>query len=188
MDRRIGVDALVGLAQALFRLGVLSRLEVGPAQRVQIGAVLGFEVDRLANHLERLRQLLALFSEHVSEVVQHRRIPRVDHQSLAELDLSLVVHLLAIVKLSAQKKSKQLFFGFGRQSAGLVQLCARVLESLEPNVHLDKSFQRVEVIRISGQLRLCQGQTLVHLPHVGELLRVRHLDRVVLRKGLRCGC
>ena len=47
-------------------------LEVGPAERVQVSAILRLQIYCQANHLQRIRQLPCPWSaEHVSQIVQH---------------------------------------------------------------------------------------------------------------------
>ena len=70
VHRGVGLVAFNGLAQILFGQFVLAHLEVGPAERVEIGAVHRLQFDGFANHLQRFRQLGAFVGEHVAEIVQ----------------------------------------------------------------------------------------------------------------------
>ena len=47
VDGGIGLIALHGLAQVFFGQFILAQLEVGPAERVEVGAVHRFDVQRL---------------------------------------------------------------------------------------------------------------------------------------------
>ncbi len=106
VDRGVGVAALVRLAQVLFGQRILTRLEVDPAQRIEIGVVLRFEIDRLANQGERFGEPDAAIGEHVAEIVEYGRVLRIDGQSLAELSLGLVVHLLTVVERAPEKYTR----------------------------------------------------------------------------------
>ena len=54
-------------------------------------------------------------------------IVRIDGEGLAELSLSLVVHLLAVVESAAQEVDVQLLVGLGGHGFGLVELIGRLL-------------------------------------------------------------
>ena len=118
VDGGVGVDALVGLAEVLFGQGVLARLEVDPAERVEIGAVLRVEFDGLADHGQGLGQMHAAIGEHVAEVVEDGRVLGIDREGLAELSLGLVVELLAVVERAAEEVDVELLVGLRGQRFG----------------------------------------------------------------------
>ena len=89
VDGGVGVDALVGLAEVLFGEGVLAGLEVDPAERIEVGVVLGIELDGLLDHGEGFGELDAAVGEHVAEVVENGGVIGVDGEGLAELGFGL---------------------------------------------------------------------------------------------------
>ena len=61
---------LDGLAQVLFRHIVVAQLEVGPAQRIQIGAILRIELHGLLDVSQGFFEADATVGQHVAQIVQ----------------------------------------------------------------------------------------------------------------------
>jgi hypothetical protein len=96
VDAGVGAGAVDGLAQVLFRQGILAHLEVDPAERIEEGAVLRVESTAFLIMASELREIDAAIGEHVAEIVEDGRVLRVDDERLAVLGFGLVVLLLAV--------------------------------------------------------------------------------------------
>ncbi len=92
----IGVDLLRSLRQVFFRQIVFSQPEICPAQRIQISAVGGIEIDRLLDVSERLFQLHVLVGQHVAEIIQCRSMLRIARQHFLELLFRLGIPFFAL--------------------------------------------------------------------------------------------
>ena len=90
-------DALRGFDQGVFRGLVLAQLEVGPAQRIEIGAIGGIEIDCLLDHAESFIQLDPAVGQHVTEIVERGGVLRITHENFAEHLFRLIVFLLTLV-------------------------------------------------------------------------------------------
>src|SRR3984885_14828840 len=138
VNGRVSVDALVRFTQVLFRKGELAQLVIDPAERIEEGAVLRIKVHSLANHRESFREPDTAIGQHVAKVVQNGGVLRVDIEGLAELCLSFVVPLLAVVEGAAQESDVKLLVGFGGQGLGTGQLCGGILPALQADVDLSE--------------------------------------------------
>ena len=112
MNGSVGLVALDGLTQILLGLLELAKLEVRPAQRIQVSAVHGFDVHGLANQLERLRQANPLVGQHVSQIIERCGTVRFQVQRLAEELLGGVQMLLPLGQRALQEQQVGAVFRF----------------------------------------------------------------------------
>src|SRR5665213_915491 len=160
------------LTKIVFGQNVLPRLEIGPAKRIEIRAVLRIRRDRLAQQLDRFRQLDAAVREHVAEVVLDQGVPRIDRQSVAELGFGLVGHLLPVGKPPTIEVENHFVIGLGSQHFRLVQLRRRFLPALGIDFHIRNGVVHVAVFWRAVQLLLAETDRVIQLACVGELASV----------------
>ena len=70
LHRRISPDALRDFDQGVFRRLVFAQLEVGPAQRIEISAISGIEIDRLLDEAESFVELDPAVRQRGAQLVQ----------------------------------------------------------------------------------------------------------------------
>ncbi len=97
VDDRIGflglLDGALELAECI---RITPLLEIRPAEAVDEVAVLGLELERLADELHRLVEILALLGVHVSDEVVGLGVLRIEDDDAAE-ELDGVVELLLLL-------------------------------------------------------------------------------------------
>ena len=103
MHRGVGGSEGNGTLEELFREVVPVHFEVDPAEAVQKRAVNGIGVDGLLDHGQGFVELLSPVCEHVSEVVQHRRVVLIQVQCFPEGLFCLRVLVLTFVESALEE-------------------------------------------------------------------------------------
>src|SRR6266705_3063099 len=111
----IGTHTRRCLGQTLFREIVFALLEVGPAERVQIGAAVRLDGQSLFDVVQRFVELYAAVGIHVAEIVEGGSALRCNGQDLSELSFGLFVFLLPLVGIAAQEVNVLFLFRLGGQ-------------------------------------------------------------------------
>src|SRR6185369_125625 len=173
-------DALRSLDQRVFRGLVFAQLEIGPAQRIEIGAVSGIEIYRFLDHAESFVQLDPAVGKHVAQIVQRCGILRIACQNFTEHILRRLIFFLAFEGRAAQEIDILLVFVLGRELFRLVESFLGFRPALEAAVHLGQRDVNVAVLGSALQQRLDLLQSRIGLTHVRKLGRVHHLQAAIV--------
>ena len=164
----------------------MSQLEVDPAQRIEISAIAGLDVDGLADHLEGLGQADTLVGQHVAEVVQGHGVQGVDVQNLFEQLLGGLKVFLALGQLAAQEEQVGAVFLLGGKRLGLVEGVFGILPAAQADIHLGQGDPDNAVIGRVVEQAFGQRNAFVCLVLVGQLAGQHKLEIAILGVGRGC--
>ena len=179
----IGAVALYGLTQILLGQLVLPQLEVGPAQRIEIGAVHRLQLDGLANQLESLGQAHSLVGQHVAEVIEGHGVGGIQFQGLAEELFGGLVMLLAFSPLAAKEEQVGAVLLLGGKRGCLGEVFVGVFPAAQAHLHLAQGQPDHAVFLRAVQQPPGQSQALVGLALVGQLAGQHQLELAILGVG-----
>ena len=139
VNGRVGVDPLIRLAQIFFCQSILTGFVVRPTERIQKRAILRIEIDSFADQCERFGKTNTTIGEHIAEIVQDRRILRIDDKRFTKLSLGKIVLFLPVVERSSQERDVKLLIRLCSQRLGAAQLRSRLRPALQPGINLRQS-------------------------------------------------
>src|SRR5581483_3160057 len=178
----IAAHVLRGFGQVLFGHIVLAHLEVGPAERVEIGSVCGIQVHGFLDERDGFVQLGSAIGKHITEIIQSGCILCVGGENLAELRFRVVVFFLPFVGRAAQEIYVFFVFVLGRELLGLIQRFFRFGPAFEAAIHLSQRDVNLAVFRRALQESLDLLQAAFRVAHIGELRSVYHFEAAIIRK------
>ena len=169
LDDGVAEELTGRLSQVLLGKVEIVLLEVGPPEAVEIRAVVGFDLERLLQVPHRLVEALAAIGEHVTKVVQRRRILRIAAEQAAERLLRVGVPLL-LLEDGGQLERDQVVLGKPR---------LRVLQNLDGlraavglRIDLRERDVRVRFVGVILQGFLDELDALVRFSAVPQRLRL----------------
>src|SRR5262249_23257884 len=145
---------LDSLAQRQFGLIKLVFLVVGPAEAVEIRAVVRLLLKRPLNQIARFIKTNAAIGQHVAVIVQHHAVLRIHVDNFLELFLGLVVLLLALENRAQNQPRQFVFRGLRRQRFRLARRFLGFLVALATLIDLRVAEIGFAVARVALQIGL----------------------------------
>src|SRR5207248_3095085 len=184
VDRWVFADVLHRSPQVLFSHFVVPNLVVGPAQGIQISAILRLFLYSLFDQTERFLQPHAAVGQHVSEIVQRHRIAWISAEHLAEHLLGRFIFFLPFVVRAAQEVVVLFVLGLVAERIGFVQSLIGIGPAPQTRVNLRQ--RQVDIAIFRGILQFSRGHrdTLIGLAVVCQLAGQNQAHRSIFRQRL----
>src|ERR1700677_843093 len=171
--------------ERILSLVILAKLEISPAQRVEISPVGGIETHCQLDLVERFLQIDAAIRVHVTEIVQSDGALGIGGNYFLEFRFGLIILLFALVSGTAQEAHVLFIFRLGGKLTGLVESLFGIVPSLEPRIHNGQAQVNVAVVRSALQQRADIGQRFLRIAGIGDLGIEYHAKLTIVRHLLR---